>query len=189
MRRLGSDKGSGKAWAAPAEPGTPSPDYVRVSPACQDLHCREDQWYPLEPRTETYPDRGWCHLQFQLIHKRVGLCLASSVGRVGRTGRPLYSQLCWPLYRGPLQPAAPSPAIRYTSTFCSSSCPTRSPSTRYFPLQIGSHQGCLSEPDALPLFPQVGSTSWDGSLSPQATTILFLHAMQKDLSDFHQSLA
>ncbi|PNJ87953.1 UNC13D isoform 13, partial [Pongo abelii] len=36
----------------------------------QDLHCREDQWYPLEPRTETYPDRGQCHLQFQLIHKR-----------------------------------------------------------------------------------------------------------------------
>lgn len=42
-------------------------------PACQDLHCREDQWYPLEPCTETYPDRGQCHLQFQLIHKRVGL--------------------------------------------------------------------------------------------------------------------
>ncbi|PNI32219.1 UNC13D isoform 10, partial [Pan troglodytes] len=36
----------------------------------QDLRCREDQWYPLEPRTETYPDRGQCHLQFQLIHKR-----------------------------------------------------------------------------------------------------------------------
>lgn len=41
--------------------------------ACQDLRCREDQWYPLEPCTETYPDRGQCHLQFQFIHKRVGL--------------------------------------------------------------------------------------------------------------------
>lgn len=39
------------------------------------------------------------------------------------------------------------------------------------------------------LFPQEGSTSWDGSLSRQAATILFLHATQKDLSDFHQSLA
>uniref|UniRef100_A0ABI8AER1 Unc-13 homolog D n=1 Tax=Felis catus TaxID=9685 RepID=A0ABI8AER1_FELCA len=71
----------------------------------QDLRCQEDQWYPLEPCTETYPDRGQCHLQFQLIHKRAG------------------------------------------------------------------------------------STSWDGSLSPQAATILFLHATQKDLSDFHQSMA
>lgn len=41
----------------------------------------------------------------------------------------------------------------------------------------------------LPLPPQAGSTSWDGSLSPQAATILFLHATQKDLSDFHQSMA
>lgn len=47
--------------------GTPAPPL----PA-QDLRCREDQWYPLEPCTETYPDRGRCHLQFQLIHKRVG---------------------------------------------------------------------------------------------------------------------
>lgn len=36
----------------------------------QDLRCREDQWFPLEPCTETYPDRGQCHLQFQFIHKR-----------------------------------------------------------------------------------------------------------------------
>lgn len=48
---------------------------IRVSPACQDLRCKEDQWYPLEPCTETYPDRGQCHLQFQLIHKRVYLGL------------------------------------------------------------------------------------------------------------------
>ncbi|XP_076855477.1 protein unc-13 homolog D [Brachyhypopomus gauderio] len=35
----------------------------------QDLHCTEDRWYNLEPRTETYPDRGKCHLQLKLIHK------------------------------------------------------------------------------------------------------------------------
>uniref|UniRef100_G1KGM2 Unc-13 homolog D n=1 Tax=Anolis carolinensis TaxID=28377 RepID=G1KGM2_ANOCA len=36
----------------------------------QDLHCRDDRWYKLEPRTETYPNRGHCHLQFLLIHKK-----------------------------------------------------------------------------------------------------------------------
>uniref|UniRef100_A0A8C9CFP7 Unc-13 homolog D n=1 Tax=Phocoena sinus TaxID=42100 RepID=A0A8C9CFP7_PHOSS len=81
----------------------------------QDLHCREDQWYPLEPCTETYPDRGQCHLQFQFIHKRVA-------ARVPR-GHP------------------------------------------------------------------AGSTSWNGLLSPQAATVLFLHSTQKDLSDFHQSMS
>ncbi|KAM6951472.1 protein unc-13 homolog D [Aplochiton taeniatus] len=35
----------------------------------QDLHCTEDNWYALEPRTETYPDRGKCHLQLKFIHK------------------------------------------------------------------------------------------------------------------------
>ncbi|XP_034050433.1 protein unc-13 homolog D [Thalassophryne amazonica] len=35
----------------------------------QDLHCTEDNWYNLEPRTETYPDRGQCHLQLKFIHK------------------------------------------------------------------------------------------------------------------------
>ncbi|XP_061823192.1 protein unc-13 homolog D isoform X1 [Nerophis lumbriciformis] len=35
----------------------------------QDLHCTEDNWYHLEPRTETYPDRGHCHLQLKFIHK------------------------------------------------------------------------------------------------------------------------
>ncbi|XP_054831223.1 protein unc-13 homolog D isoform X2 [Eublepharis macularius] len=36
----------------------------------KDLHCRNDRWYNLEPRTETYPNRGQCHLQFFLLHKR-----------------------------------------------------------------------------------------------------------------------
>ncbi|XP_058022565.1 protein unc-13 homolog D isoform X3 [Ahaetulla prasina] len=71
----------------------------------QDLHCREDRWYRLEPRTDTYPNRGHCHLQFFLIHKKAG------------------------------------------------------------------------------------STSWDGELSKHACTILYLHATQKDISDFHQDLA
>lgn len=44
-----------------------------VVPLClQDLHCWNDQWYQLEPRTETYPERGHCHLQFLLTHKKVG---------------------------------------------------------------------------------------------------------------------
>ncbi|XP_021096693.1 protein unc-13 homolog D isoform X2 [Heterocephalus glaber] len=102
----------------------------------QDLRCREDQWYPLEPRTETYPDRGQCHLQFQLIHKR----RATAASR---------SQPSYTMHLHLLQ-------------------------------QLVSHEVTQHK---------VGSTSWDGSLSPQATTILFLHAMQKDLSDFHQSLA
>ncbi|KAM9425116.1 protein unc-13 homolog D [Pholidichthys leucotaenia] len=36
----------------------------------QDLHCTEDSWHNLEPRTETYPDRGQCHLNLKFIHKR-----------------------------------------------------------------------------------------------------------------------
>ncbi|XP_029954450.1 protein unc-13 homolog D [Salarias fasciatus] len=35
----------------------------------QDLHSTEDNWYNLEPRTETYPDRGQCHLKLKFIHK------------------------------------------------------------------------------------------------------------------------
>ncbi|XP_059387307.1 protein unc-13 homolog D-like [Carassius carassius] len=35
----------------------------------KELHCTEDTWYILEPRTETYPDRGQCHLQLKFIHK------------------------------------------------------------------------------------------------------------------------
>ncbi|XP_062936684.1 protein unc-13 homolog D isoform X2 [Cynocephalus volans] len=102
----------------------------------QDLHCREDQWYPLEPCTETYPDRGQCHLQFQLIHKR-------------RATLASHSQPSYTVHLHLLQ-------------------------------QLVSHEVTQH---------QAGSTSWDGSLSPQAATILFLHATQKDLSDFHQSMA
>lgn len=46
----------------------------------QNLHCTEDSWYILEPRTETYPDRGQCHLQLKFIHKEVRLdpvCLST----------------------------------------------------------------------------------------------------------------
>ncbi|GAB5581323.1 protein unc-13 homolog D isoform X1 [Prionailurus iriomotensis] len=102
----------------------------------QDLRCQEDQWYPLEPCTETYPDRGQCHLQFQLIHKR----RATAASR---------SQPSYTVHLHLLQ-------------------------------QLVSHEVTQH---------QAGSTSWDGSLSPQAATILFLHATQKDLSDFHQSMA
>ncbi|GAA6090573.1 protein unc-13 homolog D [Tachysurus ichikawai] len=35
-----------------------------------DLHCTEDKWYVLQPRTETYPDRGQCHLQIKFIHNQ-----------------------------------------------------------------------------------------------------------------------
>uniref|UniRef100_A0A8C6SG08 Unc-13 homolog D (C. elegans) n=1 Tax=Neogobius melanostomus TaxID=47308 RepID=A0A8C6SG08_9GOBI len=41
----------------------------RISIKLQDLHCTEDHWYRLEPRTETYPDRGQCHLNLKFIHK------------------------------------------------------------------------------------------------------------------------
>uniref|UniRef100_A0A8C9DEB3 Unc-13 homolog D n=1 Tax=Prolemur simus TaxID=1328070 RepID=A0A8C9DEB3_PROSS len=102
----------------------------------QDLRCREDRWYPLEPCTETYPDRGQCHLQFQLIHKR----RATTASR---------SQPSYTVHLHLLQ-------------------------------QLVSHEVTRH---------QAGSTSWDGLLSPQAATILFLHATQKDLSDFHQSMA
>uniref|UniRef100_A0A8C6I724 Protein unc-13 homolog D n=1 Tax=Mus spicilegus TaxID=10103 RepID=A0A8C6I724_MUSSI len=102
----------------------------------QDLRCREDQWFPLEPCTETYPDRGQCHLQFQFIHKRRATVASRS------------------------QPS-------YTVHF-------------HLLQQLVSHEVTQH---------QAGSTSWDASLSPQAVTILFLHATQKDLSDFHQSMA
>ncbi|XP_055994386.1 protein unc-13 homolog D [Sorex fumeus] len=102
----------------------------------QDLHCREDQWYPLEPRTETYPDRGRCHLQFQFIHKR-------------------------------------------RATVASRSQPSYKVHLRLLQ-QLVFHEGMQH---------QAGSSSWDGSLSAEATTILHLHATQKDLSDFHQSMA
>ncbi|XP_022445285.1 protein unc-13 homolog D isoform X4 [Delphinapterus leucas] len=102
----------------------------------QDLHCREDQWYPLEPCTETYPDRGQCHLQFQFIHKR-------------------------------------------RDTVASRSQPSYTVHLRLLQ-QLVSHEVTQH---------QAGSTSWNGLLSPQAATVLFLHSTQKDLSDFHQSMA
>ncbi|MEJ1269290.1 unc-13 homolog D [Cricetulus griseus] len=102
----------------------------------QDLRCRQDQWYPLEPCTETYPDRGQCHLQFQFIHKRRATVASRS------------------------QPS-------YTVHF-------------HLLQQLVSHEVTQH---------QAGSASWDASLSPQGATILFLHATQKDLSDFHQSMA
>ncbi|XP_058904013.1 protein unc-13 homolog D isoform X1 [Kogia breviceps] len=102
----------------------------------QDLRCREDQWYPLEPCTDTHPDRGQCHLQFQFIHKR----RATAASR---------SQPSYTVHLHLLQ-------------------------------QLVSHEVTQH---------QAGSTSWDGLLSPQAATILFLHSTQKDLSDFHQSMA
>ncbi|XP_063075587.1 protein unc-13 homolog D [Engraulis encrasicolus] len=41
----------------------------RIKLQLENLHCVEDRWYTLEPRTETYPDRGKCHLQLKFIHK------------------------------------------------------------------------------------------------------------------------
>ncbi|XP_056153133.1 protein unc-13 homolog D [Lampris incognitus] len=35
----------------------------------QDLSYTDDRWYDLEPKTETYPDRGKCHLNLKFIHK------------------------------------------------------------------------------------------------------------------------
>ncbi|XP_029456342.1 protein unc-13 homolog D isoform X2 [Rhinatrema bivittatum] len=101
----------------------------------QDLRCKEDQWYHLEPRTETYPDRGQCHLQFLLMHKKRATVLSK---------KPSYT-----VHRQLLQ--------------------------QFVHHEITQHQ--------------TGSTSWDGELSKPANTILFLHATQKDLSDFHQGMA
>ncbi|MEE6526504.1 hypothetical protein FKM82_027190, partial [Ascaphus truei] len=36
---------------------------------------------------------------------------------------------------------------------------------------------------------QAGSTTWDGEIGPHGITVLYLHAAQKDLSEFHQGLA
>ncbi|XP_041265114.1 protein unc-13 homolog D isoform X2 [Onychostruthus taczanowskii] len=102
----------------------------------KDLHCWNDQWYQLEPRTETYPERGHCHLQFLLTHKK----RATTSSRT----QPSYT-----VHRHLLQ-------------------------------QLVSHEI---------LQHQAGSTSWDGELSSHASTVLYLHATQKDLSDFHQDMA
>ncbi|XP_041075897.1 protein unc-13 homolog D isoform X2 [Polyodon spathula] len=52
----------------------------------EDLHCTEDEWYILQPRTETHPDRGKCHLQFKFIHKERDTTLG--------TGQPAYTTYC-----------------------------------------------------------------------------------------------
>uniref|UniRef100_A0A3Q2E2T4 Unc-13 homolog D (C. elegans) n=1 Tax=Cyprinodon variegatus TaxID=28743 RepID=A0A3Q2E2T4_CYPVA len=52
----------------------------------QDLHCTEDNWYNLEPRTETYPDRGQCHLFLKFIHKARDGTLSA--------GRSAYTNYC-----------------------------------------------------------------------------------------------
>ncbi|NXW03028.1 UN13D protein, partial [Fregetta grallaria] len=102
----------------------------------QDLHCWDDQWYQLEPRTETYPNRGQCHLQFLLTHKK----RATTSSRT----QPSYT-----VHRHLLQQL-----VSY---------------------EILQHQA--------------GSIAWDGELSRHASTVLYLHATQKDLSHFHQVMA
>ncbi|XP_056284978.1 protein unc-13 homolog D isoform X2 [Pseudoliparis swirei] len=52
----------------------------------KDLHCTEDNWYNLEPRTETYPDRGQCHLKLKFIHKARDMTLSA--------GRSAYINYC-----------------------------------------------------------------------------------------------
>uniref|UniRef100_A0A8B9PYL2 Unc-13 homolog D n=1 Tax=Apteryx owenii TaxID=8824 RepID=A0A8B9PYL2_APTOW len=102
----------------------------------KDLHCWDDQWHLLEPRTETYPNRGQCHLQFLLTHKK-------------RTTMSSRTQPSYTVHRHLLQQL-----VSY---------------------EILQHQA--------------GSTAWDGELSKHAITVLYLHATQKDLSDFHQVMA
>ncbi|XP_030317636.1 protein unc-13 homolog D isoform X3 [Calypte anna] len=102
----------------------------------KDLHCWNDHWYQLEPRTETYPNRGQCHLQFLLTHKK----RATTCSRT----QPSYT-----VHRHLLQQL-----VSY---------------------EILQHQA--------------GNLSWDGELSKAASTVLYLHATQKDLSDFHQVMA
>uniref|UniRef100_A0A8C6JGE6 Uncharacterized protein n=1 Tax=Melopsittacus undulatus TaxID=13146 RepID=A0A8C6JGE6_MELUD len=99
----------------------------------QDLHCWNDRWYQLEPQTETYPNRGQCHLQFLLTHKK----------RATTSSR---TQPSYIVHRHLLQQL-----VSY---------------------EILQHQA--------------GSIAWDGELSRHASTVLYLHATQKDLSDFHQ---
>ncbi|KAM8946359.1 protein unc-13 homolog D [Pelodytes ibericus] len=101
----------------------------------QDLKCKEDSWYNLEPRTETYPERGQCHLQFLLTHKKRLTILSKT---------PSYM-----VHRQLLQ--------------------------QFVRHEITCHKA-------------VGST-WNGEISPHGITILYLHATQKDLSEFHQGLA
>ncbi|XP_040294742.1 protein unc-13 homolog D isoform X1 [Bufo bufo] len=101
----------------------------------RDLKCKEDRWYHLEPRTETYPDRGQCHLQFLLTHKKRATMLSRNPSYI--VHRQLLQQF-----------------VRH---------------------EITCHQAT--------------GTTWDGEIGPHGTTILHLHASQKDLSEFHQGLA
>ncbi|XP_018617114.2 LOW QUALITY PROTEIN: protein unc-13 homolog D [Scleropages formosus] len=52
----------------------------------EDLHCVEDCWYLIEPRTETYPNRGKCHLQLKFVHKERDETLSA--------GRSAYASYC-----------------------------------------------------------------------------------------------
>ncbi|KAE8576948.1 hypothetical protein XENTR_v10004378 [Xenopus tropicalis] len=99
------------------------------------LKCKEDCWYNLEPRTETYPERGRCHLQFLLTHKKRGTML---------TKTPSYI-----VHRQLLQQFVRHEITRHEAT----------------------------------------NITWNGEISPHGATILYLHATQKDLSEFHQGLA
>lgn len=75
----------------------------------------------------------------------------------------------WHSYRAPVPPVVlqthPSPVPAPLSPACS----------RTHPLPFASWQA--------------GSIAWDGELSRHASTVLYLHATQKDLSDFHQVMA
>ncbi|KAJ7316035.1 hypothetical protein JRQ81_002197 [Phrynocephalus forsythii] len=102
----------------------------------KDLHCKDDRWYKLEPRTETYPNRGHCHLQFLFMHKK----RATSASKM----QPSYT-----VHRHLLQQMVSYDILQH----------------------------------------QAAGTSWDGELSKEASTILYLHATQKDLSDFQQVMA
>uniref|UniRef100_A0A8C2ASM6 Unc-13 homolog D (C. elegans) n=1 Tax=Cyprinus carpio TaxID=7962 RepID=A0A8C2ASM6_CYPCA len=60
----------------------------------KDLHCTEDTWYNLEPRTETYPDRGQCHLQLKFIHKEVKNTVTLSVFQLHADGLKTLLYMC-----------------------------------------------------------------------------------------------
>ncbi|NXP40458.1 UN13D protein, partial [Leiothrix lutea] len=104
----------------------------------KDLHCWNDQWYQLEPRTETYPERGHCHLQFLLTHKK----RATTSSRT----QPSYT-----VHRHLLQQLVSHEILQH---------------------QVP--QGC---------FQQLQQLGWGKA------SLLYLHATQKDLSDFHQDMA
>ncbi|XP_062234924.1 protein unc-13 homolog D [Platichthys flesus] len=71
----------------------------------KDLHCTEDNWYNLEPRTDTYPDRGKCHLNLKFIHKeRDGTLSAGRSAYVNYCG---ILQQCIKAYISKTQSSAP----------------------------------------------------------------------------------